>query len=51
MATRRELVEGPGERYLKDDVSEKSKVLDELIAVTGYHRKHAIRALRKNPRV
>jgi hypothetical protein len=29
------------ERYLKGDVSEKKRILGELIAVTGYHRKHA----------
>jgi len=39
----------PGNRgaVLSAARTEKKKILDEFIQVTGYHRKHAIRALRK----
>ena len=46
MATRRELVLAIGERYQPASRIEKRRILDELVAVTGYHRKHAIRVLR-----
>jgi hypothetical protein len=46
MATRRELVQAIGERYRPASRLEKRRILDELVAVTGYHRKHAIRVLR-----
>jgi hypothetical protein len=26
-------------------MSERTKILDEFVAITGYHRKHAIRVL------
>lgn len=29
--------------------AEQTKILDEFVAVTGYHRKHAIRLLRLKP--
>lgn len=45
MATRKELIEAVHKRYLSVSRSEKAKILDEFTAVTGYHRKHAIRAL------
>lgn len=35
------------ERYFKASKKEKSKILDELCAVTGFHRKHAIRIISK----
>ena len=35
------------ERYLQAAKKEKGKILDEFIKVTGYHRKAAIRVLRK----
>lgn len=47
MATRRELVEAVGERYRAADRASKGKVLDEFVAVTGLHRKHAMRILRQ----
>jgi hypothetical protein len=47
MATRRELVEAVGERYRGSDRGNKGKVLDEFVAVTGLHRKHAMRILRQ----
>lgn len=45
MATRKELIESVGARYREAGSSEKSAILDEFVAVTGYHRKHAIRVL------
>ena len=45
MATRRELVEAVGERYRAADRRSKGRVLDEFVAVTGFHRKHAMRLL------
>jgi hypothetical protein len=45
MATRRELVRRLRERYRNASCGEKSVLLDELAALTGYHRKHAIRVL------
>lgn len=46
MATRRELAQAIGERYRSASRIEKRRILDEFVAVTGYHRKHAIRVLR-----
>jgi len=46
MATRKELIQALGGRYCQGTRSEKARILDEFVAVTGYHRKHAIRALR-----
>lgn len=40
------MVEAMKERYLASSSSDKHQILDELVALTGYHRKHAIRALR-----
>ncbi|WP_342628011.1 transposase family protein [Nguyenibacter vanlangensis] len=48
MATRVELVSAIRDRYRSCGGSEKTPVLDEFVAVTGYHRKHAIRLLRKD---
>src|SRR5881392_247350 len=45
MATRRELTEAIGDRYRKGSRAEKKAILTEFVAVTGYHRKHAIRVL------
>jgi hypothetical protein len=46
MATRRELVLAITERYVSARRSDKTKVLDEFVALTGHHRKHAMRLLR-----
>lgn len=46
MATRAELVTAVGERYRKGDRTRKGVILDEFVAVTGFHRKHAMRLLR-----
>lgn len=42
---RRELVRAVGERYRGGTREEKRRILDEFVAVTGWHRKHAIRTL------
>ncbi|HSU33682.1 MAG TPA: transposase family protein [Bryobacteraceae bacterium] len=47
LATRRELIEAIANRYQSGTRSEKKKILDEFIEVTGFHRKHAIRVLRR----
>jgi hypothetical protein len=44
-ATRQELVQAVGERYRTVSADEKGRILDEFVALTGYHRKHAIRVL------
>ena len=44
-ATRQELVQAVGERYRTVSAEEKGRILDEFVALTGYHRKHAIRVL------
>ena len=45
----REYVEAMQERYQKAGRVEKSRLLDEVCAVTGHHRKAAIRALNRKP--
>jgi integrase-like protein len=47
MATSRELIEAVTARYHTGTRSEKKDILDEFTKVTGFHRKHAIRVLRK----
>jgi len=46
MATRKELIAAVGARYRDSSRDAKHKILDEFVALTGYHRKHAIRVLR-----
>jgi len=46
MATRDELVAAIAERYARADRAERGRILDEFTAVTGFHRKHAMRLLR-----
>src|ERR1700709_88029 len=46
MATRRELGGAIGQRYLSARRVEKIKILDEFVALTGHHHKHAMRLLR-----
>ena len=50
MATRRELIEAVAARYRGANRDEKKGILDEFVKVTGFHRKHAIRVLKKSPR-
>lgn len=45
--SKRELVERVRHRYLQGSRREKSRILDEFVAVTGMHRKSAIRTLRQ----
>src|SRR6267143_7226429 len=47
MGARREVVSAVTERYRSAKRSEKGRILDELCATTGWHRKHAVRALRQ----
>ncbi len=46
MATRDELICTTAERYGRGNCAERGRILDEFAAVTGYHRKHAMRLLR-----
>ena len=51
LKSKRELLEVVQPRYLKANKAEKQKMLDEFTAATGYHRKHAIRALKNQVQV
>jgi hypothetical protein len=46
MGARREVVSAVTERYRSAKRAEKGRILDALCATTGWHRKHAVRALR-----
>ena len=46
MATWNELVAAVAERYARSNRLERGRILDEFVAVTGHHRKHAMRLLR-----
>ena len=45
MLAKSELVGIIRERYLGANKKDKTRILDELVAVTGHHRKHAVRLL------
>ena len=45
---RQELVTAVAERYQRSTPAERGRILDEFVALTGYHRKHAIRVLNGN---
>jgi len=45
MSTRTELVAAIRERYERSNRADRSVILSEFVAITGYHRKHAIRLL------
>lgn len=47
--SKRELLKAVRPRYLKANKAGKSGILDEFVAATGYHRKYAIRLLKKGP--
>jgi hypothetical protein len=49
MATRRELKDAIRERYQVAKRRERRQILSEFVRVTGYHRKHALRALNQPP--
>jgi hypothetical protein len=48
MQARREVVSVVAKRYRSSDRSAKGRILDERCATTGWHRKHAVRALRQH---
>jgi len=50
MASRRELIAAVGARYRAATKAERRNILDEFTALTGFHRKHAIRVLGLEPR-
>jgi hypothetical protein len=50
VATRRELIEAVAGRYRAAGRKEKKEILDEFVRVTGFHRKHAIRELKRSPK-
>ncbi|WP_442863149.1 DDE-type integrase/transposase/recombinase [Calidifontimicrobium sp. SYSU G02091] len=43
--SRRELIDALRRRYRESSAADKARILDEFVAVTGYHCKHAIRVL------
>ena len=45
MTTRKELTEALRARYRSSTFEQRTKILNEFVALTGYHRKHAIRVL------
>ena len=49
LKSRQELTSSLRARYQQANYLEKQKILDEYVAVTGYHRKAAIRILRAEP--
>ncbi len=49
MATRAELPLVTGERYRSSARAERGRILNEFVALTGSHRKHAIRLLARRP--
>src|SRR4029077_10671563 len=51
MGARREVVSAVTERYRSAKRAEKGRMLDALCATTGWHRKHAVGALRQHETV
>ncbi|MGY3362106.1 hypothetical protein ACVWZK_008769 [Bradyrhizobium sp. GM0.4] len=51
MGARREVVSAVTEQYRSAKRAEKGRILDALCATTGWHRKHAMRALRRRTTV
>ena len=47
--TRQDLLKAIRERYRGGTKDEKLRILDEFVAVTGYHRKHVIRLFKAGP--
>ncbi len=46
--TRKELLDAMRRRYHESSKRDKARILDEFIALTGYHRKHGIRLLQRD---
>lgn len=49
LQSRRELLNRVRSRYLAASRKEKSRILDEFLQATGYHRKYAVAMLRMEP--
>jgi len=49
IATRDKLIAALWGRYREAARIERARILDEFVAITGYHRKHAMRVLRSGP--
>ena len=49
IAARRELLGVVSDRYRESGRQDKVRILDEFVAVTGYHRKHAVRMFNAEP--
>src|ERR1043166_5541704 len=49
VTTRRELIEAVAARYRAAHRKQKKEILDEFVKATGFHRKHAIRVLKRAP--
>ena len=49
--TRHDLLQAIRQRYRGGLKEEKLRILNEFVAVTGYHRKHAIRLFNTQPSV
>jgi hypothetical protein len=50
MGARREVLSALAERYRSAGRMEKERILDALCRTPGWHRKHALRALRRRVR-
>src|ERR1043166_6103438 len=50
VTTRRELIDAVAARYRAAGRDQKKEILNEFVEVTGFHRKHAIRVLKKASR-
>lgn len=48
MTTRREILGALTERYRRTTRPEKTRIINEFMAITGYHRKHVIRLMRNH---
>ena len=44
-SARKELLDALSNRYRNSIKKDKTRILDEFVALSGYHRKHAIRQL------
>ena len=51
VTTRRELIDAVAARYRAAGRNPKKEILDEFVKVKGFHRKHAIRALKKSAKI